>query len=162
MAQNVTTDPVALVKTLLIAGYTTANVTPTITPTIVDGSALSEADSAKANVKEKGIVIRVYMEGEPRDDFVGHARDFHTEERRVTVDIQTVRNPPAGKTPDLRDFHRQVRNEVKRVINVNRKNPDASWDWMFPIGGPWYQEFYDQVSSRLSVLIRRIWRPIEQ
>lgn len=144
------TDVVELIRSLLATNWLPAN-TDTVTPTVVD----SGIDGKRYQLKEKKDIIFVYRGGLSRKDKVGHSGDFATEEEPVTVDIRT-NHAPAGGT--IRTHLTKVVEEAERILEANRKNPDAYWEWAWANGFDYPSEYPDFMRSTGEVLLRKIWR----
>ena len=114
-------DPVLLIKTLLSDNWTIGN-TDSIRPIF------REPDDKEE--QRQGDLVRIYS-GRPMERKRLDGRyDFATWQASVTVDIITygVGNPLTVKP---KAHATKMWGEVERILNVNKQNPDAYWDFVF-------------------------------
>ena len=118
------TDSVALVKKLLSDNWSAAS-TDSVTPIFRgrdDREELKEVTPGKD-------LIRVYS-GRPRTRTrLGNRYEFGRYEDSVTVDVMT--SGVGGATPIAPGVHiTKVLEEIERIVNLKKNNPDAYWQWM--------------------------------
>jgi hypothetical protein len=116
------TDPVALVKSILSANWTAAN-TDNVTPSFFSPD---DAEKTKA-----GDVVRVYSGRPATREKMGLTYDFATYSFSVTIDAIT----PGTSTVTPIAHATKMREEIERIINNNKSDPDAYWHWMY-VDGP--------------------------
>jgi len=138
------TDPVKLVKDLLSASWN---------PTNTDGVTPIFKESDDTEEQKGGDLVRVYSGRPTMRMRMGIRGDFAKYETSVTVDIITY-----GTSAVKPKAHAvKMREEVERIINANRTNPDAYWEWAWTETHGSVESEYSRFHRVLMDVVLRRW-----
>lgn len=144
--EGVSTDPVALVKSLLSAGWAPAN-TDGVTPTFRSPDDREELRSFAPGSD----VVKVYS-GRPRGRRRLDGRyDFSVWEASVYVHGTTA--GASGVAPKA--HAERMMQEAERIVNASKNDPDAYWEFAYVDSGEQPEEFPTKNKFLLNVALQR-------
>jgi hypothetical protein len=142
----VSTDPVALLKTLFDGGWLSAN-TDGVTPSFHSADTVEEQRAFSPGYD----VVKLYKRRPRRRERLDGRYDFAKWEAYVSVHGTT-----AGKGASTPAQHAEkLMSEIERIVNLNKNNPDSYWQFMHVSDFDQPEEFRSKNKFVMEIILQR-------